>query len=46
MLNDGFEQWPHVAFGDRFLQACVASEGGSIDDREIQLFISGAQLVE
>src|SRR5471032_2770421 len=46
VLEDGFEQRGHVAFTHFRVQRSVAVQRRSVDDREVQLLVGGAQLVE
>ena len=46
VLNDGFKEWRHVARADVGVVAGVAVQARGVHDREIQLFVGGAQAVE
>src|SRR3546814_20052191 len=46
VLENGVEQWLHIAFTHGVFQARITFEARSVNDREIQLFVSSPQLVE
>ncbi|KAG1254850.1 hypothetical protein G6F65_016875 [Rhizopus arrhizus] len=46
VLHDGFVQRGHVAVAHGVFQAGIAVQGRGVDDREVQLLIGGAELVE
>ena len=46
VLHDRFVQRGHVAFAHAVVEAGIAVQGRGVDDREIQLLVGGAELVE